>query len=167
MLTIATFDVTKLSPIQRDLDGPNKWNIECEKPRGFDVRLPYTINGINWKKNIVSAAQKMLCEIIKRRPDIGFMSLFPDQVRGILCNKYGNEWGRNFLAAFGGENIKKLLLTTEKYVAEYENSDEMDFTSFLPEPLLREHARTKEDIKSIARSIAIRREYENRRIDQV
>ena len=108
----------------------------------------------------------MLLKIITERTDIGFMSLFPDQVRGILCDKYGNSWGRSFLSDFGENNIKRLLLSTEKYIDSFKDFEEIDL-SLLPEPIKREHARTREDVKAVAVAVKRRKEYETRRMDQV
>ena len=124
------------------------------------------MNGKNWKKEVVSEAQRILMKIIKIRPDIGFMSLFPDQVRGILTDRHGNTWGRKFLSQFGEENIRSLLLATEKYIEAFENAEEIDLAG-LPEPIKREHHRTVEDIQAIAQALGRRKRYENRRIDSI
>ncbi|UCB56969.1 MAG: radical SAM protein [Candidatus Omnitrophota bacterium] len=166
VLTIATFDVTKNSPIQKNFVHPNVWGIEIDKPGGFEVRLPYTVKGENWKKMIVAEAHRILVKIIKERPDIGFMSLFPDQARGILGNKYGNGWGREFLSDFGQDNIRQLLLSTESYIDSFANQEEIEL-SLLPEPIKREHMRTSEDIKAVAEAISARKKYEERRMKQV
>lgn len=166
VLTIATFDVTKGSKMQRNLGDMSNLTLEFEEPKGFEVRLPYTVNGKNWKKFIVTEAQKILYKIIKERPDIGFMSLMPDQARGILCDKFGNRWGEKFLSEFGEDNIRQLLLSTENYIDKFSNCEEIDL-SVLPEPLKREHSRTMEDISVIAKAISSRRKYEGKRIEQV
>ncbi|MBF0465640.1 MAG: radical SAM protein [Nitrospirae bacterium] len=166
VLTIATFDLTKGSRIQGNLTYPNTYGLEFSRPEGFEVRLPYTVNGGNWKEEMVKEAQRLLVKIIRERPDIGFVSLFPDQVRGILCNRHGNDWGRTFLSRFGEDNIRELLLATERYVSAFEECQEIDL-SILPEPLKREHLRTKEDIKSISDAINRRKEYQSRRVNQL
>ena len=166
VLTIATFDATKRSPIQENLLLPKKFGLECEPPNDFEVRLPYTVDGKNWKKEIVVEAQRMLVKIIKERPDIGFMSLFPDQVRGILTERHGNTWGRKCLTEFGKENIQSLLLSTEHYIDAFENAEEFDLAG-LPEPIKREHQRIREDIKAIALAIGRRKKYETKRVDSI
>jgi radical SAM superfamily enzyme YgiQ (UPF0313 family) len=166
VLTIATFDLTKKSPIQNNFAFPNTYGLNCDKPNDFEVRLPYTVNNMNWKEMMVSEAHRMLINIIRERPDIGFMSLFPDQVRGILCNRYGNTWGREYLTEFGEDNIKRMLLATEEYIDGFGKSEGVDL-SILPEPIKREHTRTREDIKSIAGAIKRRKQYEMRRIKQL
>lgn len=166
VLTIATFDLTKRSPIQNHFSVPNPYGLDCDRPRDFEVRLPYTVNGMNWKEMMVAEAHRMLVNIIKKRPDIGFMSLFPDQVRGILCDKYGNDWGRKYLADFGQGNITRMLMAAEDYIDKFNNYEEIDL-SILPEPIKREHARTREDIKGIAGAIKRRKQYEKRRMKQL
>jgi hypothetical protein len=166
VLTLATFDVTKKSPIHEHFVIPNRYNLETVSADDFEVRLPYTINGNNWKQEMVIEAQRLLVKIISKRTDIGFMSLFPDQVRGTLCDLYGNGWGRKFLAQFGEENIRKMLLTAEKYAESIANAEEIDLAG-LPEPIKREHDRVSEDLKAIADAVRRRKMYETRRIDQV
>lgn len=166
VLTIATFDLTKHSPMQRNFYTPNPWGLDCEPAVGFEVRLPYTVNGRNWKDEQVAETHRVLHRIIDARPDIGFMSLFPDQVRGKLCHLNGNTWGRDFLERFGRENIRKMLTATEDYMRGYGDSENI-VASLLPEPLRREHHRTKEDIAAISRAISSRRRYQDVRIKQL
>ena len=59
-----------------------------------------------------------------------------------------------------------MLENTEAYVRDFENKRQID-VSTLPEPLKREHLRTKEDLAVLANAILMRREYEARRIQQV
>ena len=132
----------------------------------FQVRLPYTVDGDDWKKEMVPAAHRMMIDIIRRRPDIGFVTLFPDQIRGMFCDKYGNDWGRRFVERYGESNIREMLINTETYVQNYESKREVD-VSTLPEPLKREHFRTKEDMALLAKAVLRRRDYEQRRIEQV
>jgi hypothetical protein len=166
VLTLATFDVTKKSPIHEHFSIPNQYGLETTSAEDFEVRLPYTINGVNWKHEMVLEAQRLLVKIISKRTDIGFMSLFPDQVRGILCDRYGNGWGRMFLSQFGAENIQAMLLTAEQYADRFVNAEEIDLAG-LPEPIKREHARVSEDLEAIANAIRRRKLYEKRRMDQV
>lgn len=166
VLTLATFDVTKKSPIHEHFAVPNRYGLEMAPAEDFEVRLPYTVNGKNWKHEMVIEAQRLLVKIISKRTDIGFMSLFPDQVRGMLCDLYGNTWGKKFLSQFGEENIQAMLLTTEQYADRFANAEEIDLAG-LPEPIKREHDRVSEDLKAIADAIRRRKMYETRRIDQV
>ncbi len=168
VLTVATFDVTKHSPMQSSLMDGNTWNLDCEMPKDFEVRLIYTLDGENWKKKIVSYAQKFMLDVTKKRPDIALVSLFPDQVRGILTEKHNNKWGETFLKDFGEENLKKMLQATEGYIDIFANSEsgEMEL-SYLPDPIKREHFRTKDDIQAISKAIARRRRYEIKRGDSI
>ena len=166
VLTVATFDVTKRSIIHQNLTGSNRCGIKCEPAKDFDVRLPYTVNGRNWKKEIVSEAQHFMIDIMKERPDIGLMSLCPDQIRGALTDRHGNTWGKTFLAEYGEENIRSMLLATEKYSNVFDDDEEMELGG-LPDPLKREHHRTREDIKAIASAIERRRKYQVRRMDSI
>jgi radical SAM superfamily enzyme YgiQ (UPF0313 family) len=168
VLTVSTFDVTKASPMQSSLMENNPWNLECDDPEGFEVRLVYTINGENWKKKIVKYAQKFMLDVSKMRPDVALVSLFPDQVRGILTEKHDNKWGSTFLNDFGEENIRKMLQATEEYIDAFEStgSDEIEL-SYLPDPIKREHFRTKNDIDAISRAIARRKSYEAERSDSI
>jgi radical SAM superfamily enzyme YgiQ (UPF0313 family) len=166
VLTVATFDVTKWSRMQVSPHLPENLKIEVEKPRGFEVRLPYSINGENWKKYIVSEAHKFMVKITRARPDIALVSLFPDQVRAQLTDKHGNEWGRLFLNSFGEERIVELLNATEQYAQAFANNDEIELAG-LPDPLKREHLRTQEDIAAIAHAIKRRKQYETKRADSI
>ncbi len=167
VLTIATFDFTKFSPMHQYYKYPNKYGIYCEKAKGFEVRLPYMIDGNeNWKKTIVRQAHEMLLKIIKVRIDIGFMSLFPDQIRMAYCEKHGNNWGRDFLKKYGEENIRSLMGNTEQYLEAFNNREEFDISA-LPEPLQREYHRELEDLAAIKQAITRRRSYEQRRMEQV
>ncbi len=165
-LTIATFDLTRGAPMQQNFKEDNIYGLTMVQAQGFQVRLPYLINNENWKAKVVPAAHEMMRDIIKKRPDIGFMTLFPDQVRSMYCEKYTNRWGQTFLERYGEDNIKKVLLDTEKYITTYKNQQEIE-VALLPEPLRREHFRTKEDISLIASTVKTRKEYEKRRIEQV
>jgi hypothetical protein len=107
-----------------------------------------------------------MIDIVRNRPDIGFVTLFPDQLRAMLCDKYGNDWGTKFVERYGEENVREMLLNTETYVKNYENNRSIDVAS-LPEPLKREHFRTKEDLALLAQAVLRRRDYEDRRIQQV
>lgn len=165
-LTITTFDLTRKSPMEQEFSPENHYKLDCEPAKDFQVRLPYTVNGENWKKKIIPLAHKMMIDIIKGRPDIGFMTLFPDQIRAVLCDRYGNDWGRIFVEKYGTENVQQMLLSTEKYARDYAADKDID-PSRLPEPLRREHYRTREDLALIARAVRLRREYEDRRFNQV
>lgn len=165
-ITIATFDLTRGSPMEQDFIKDNAYGLEMLPAKDFQVRLPYTINGRDWKGEVVLWAHKIMLEVVKERPDIGFMTLFPDQIRSLYCDKYTNKWGQNFVERYGEQNIKEMLLNTEKYVKAYQERGEID-PNLLPEPLKREHFRTKEDIKLIASAIIRRKGYEERRIRQV
>lgn len=165
-LTIATFDLTRGAPMQQNFKKDNPYGMVMAPADGFQVRLPYTINGENWKAAIVPWAHEMMHAIVKERPDIGFMTLFPDQIRSMYCDRYTNKWGRIFLERYGEDNIKKVLLDTEKYIKAYKDKEEIDI-SLLPEPLRREHVRTKEDLRLIVSCVMSRRKYEKRRIEQV
>ena len=166
VLTVATFDVTKKSRIHMNFKTPNRFGIDCEPAQGFEVRLPYTIDGQNWKQQIVHEAQQFMVEIMKARPDIGLMSLCPDQIRSAMTDIHGNQWGSKFSREFGEDNIRSLLLTTERYIDAFKDGDEMELAG-LPDPIKREHHRTMEDIKAIAKAIKRRKNYENRRMDSI
>jgi radical SAM superfamily enzyme YgiQ (UPF0313 family) len=166
VLTLATFDVTKHSRMQTDSTLPDDIKLEVEPSNGFEVRLPYVLNGENWKRVIVAEAQRFMVKVTKKRPDIGLVSLFPDQVRVIYTEKHGNGWGRKFLSKFGEDKIKALLLATEKYIDAFENESEIELSG-LPDPLKREHIRTKEDIDAIAQAIKRRKRYETKRSDSI
>jgi hypothetical protein len=165
-LTMTTFDLTRKSPMEQDFTPINIYKLDCEKAKDFQVRLPYTVDGQNWKAVIIPKAHQMMIDIIRGRPDIGFMTLFPDQVRSLLCDHFGNEWGRIFVKKYGEENVKAMLLSTENYAKSYSTNTIIDPTQ-LPEPLRREHYRTKEDLAMIARAVTLRRDYEDRRFNQV
>ena len=165
-LTITTFDLTRKSPMEQEFSPENPYKLDCEPAKDFQVRLPYTVNGENWKKKIIPLANKMMIDNTKGRPDIGFMTLFPDQIRAVLCDRYGNDWGRIFVEKYGTENVQEMLLSTEKYARDYAADKDID-PSRLPEPLRREHYRTREDLALIARAVRLRREYEDRRFNQV
>ncbi|MBF0298311.1 MAG: hypothetical protein HQK51_06300 [Oligoflexia bacterium] len=130
------------------------------------MRLPYFVHDSNWKEKIVPLAHKVMHEVIKQRPDIGIMTLFPDQIRSFFCDKFGNRWSTSFVKEFGGENITKMMLDTERYMNLYKHKDEVD-PSLLPEPLRREHYRTKEDMAMISAAILNRKKYEKLRFEQV
>ena len=165
-ITITTFDLTRGAPMERNYTKENPYNLEMIPAKDFQVRLPYTINGENWKEQIVAAAQKMMLSVVENRPDIGFMTLFPDQIRSMYCDRYSNRWGQIFLEKYGKSNIEEMLSNTEKYVKDYQNKKEIDL-GLLPEPLRREHFRTKEDMEMIASAVMARKNYENRRVRQV
>mgnify|MGYP000633938098 FL=1 len=165
-ITITTFDLTRGAPMEQNYTEENPYNLEMIPAKDFQVRLPYTINGENWKEKIVAAAQKMMLSVVRSRLDIGFMTLFPDQIRSMYCDRYSNRWGHIFLEKYGKENIEEMLSNTEKYVKDYQNKKEID-TDLLPEPLRREHFRTKEDMEMIASAIVARKSYEDRRVRQV
>ena len=165
-LTLATFDLTRKSHMEINFKPDNIYKLDRMPAKDFQVRLPYTVNGENWKKKIIPIAHKMMIEIIKNRPDIGFMTLFPDQIRSLFCDHYGNAWGRVFVEKYGSKNIQEMLLTAEQYASDYSNNRDID-PSKLPEPLQREHFRTKEDLAMIANAVQLRREYEQKRFNQV
>ena len=165
-LTVATFDLTRGSPMQQNFKKDNPYGMDMTPAEDFQVRLPYTINGENWKATIVPLAHKITRDIVKERPDIGFMTLFPDQIRSMYCERYTNKWGQIFLERYGEDNIKKVLVDVEKYITTYKDKEEID-PGLLPEPLRREHFRTKEDMRLIASAVKARKEYEKRRADQV
>jgi tRNA A37 methylthiotransferase MiaB len=165
-ITITTFDLTRGAPMEQDYTKENSYNLEMIPAKDFQVRLPYTINGENWKEKIVAAAQKMMLSVVRNRPDIGFMTLFPDQIRSMYCDRYSNRWGQIFLEKYGESNIEEMLSNTEKYVKDYQNKKEID-PDLLPEPLRREHFRTKEDMEMIASAVMARKNYEDRRVRQV
>lgn len=165
-LTIATFDLTRKSPMAETFTPDNPYGLTMVEASDFQVRLPYLVDGENWKEKIIPAAHRMMIDIIRNRPDIGFVTLFPDQVRSMLCDRFGNDWGRIFVKQYGVDNVRTMLLDTERYVMDYQNKRDFDQTS-LPEPLKREHQRTKEDMLILAQAIKSRKLYENRRINQV
>ncbi len=165
-ITLATFDLTRKSPMAESFTEDNQYGLDCIPAEGFQVRLPYTVNGLDWKKDIVGAAHQMILEIIRERPDIGLVTLFPDQIRALFCDRYGNNWGREFAEKIGKNNVAEMLVNTEKYVTAFKEGRQVDI-SMLPEPLKREHNRSKEDIAMIANAVLRRRDYETRRIDQV
>ena len=165
-LTVASFDLTRNSPMDENFEPDNEYGLERQPTEGFQVRVPYQINGGNWKQEIVIAAHEVLSQIVRRRPDIGFVTLFPDQIRGMFCDKYGNDWGRTFVRQYGEENVREMLANVDAYVENYRHNRDIDLTS-LPEPLKREHLRTKEDLALLAEAVLRRREYEARRIEQV
>ncbi len=165
-LTISTFDLTRKSPMEQDFHQHNAYGLDMAAARDFQVRLPYTVNGEDWKREIVPAAHGVMIDIIRRRPDIGFVTLFPDQIRSMFCDKYGNDWGRTFVVQYGEENIREMLVNTEAYVKAFNGNSEIDPAS-LPEPLRREHLRTQEDMNLLATAVLRRKDYEKRRIEQV
>lgn len=165
-ITLATFDLTRGSPMAADLEAARDFGVDGVAPQDFQVRLPYLVHGGNWKAEIVPAAHAMMVEIVRARPDIGFVTLLPDQVRAMLCDRYGNDWGRTFVARYGEENVREMLLNTEKYARDYAERRDID-PAALPEPLRREHFRTKEDMALLAKAVLSRRAYEQRRIEQV
>lgn len=168
VLTVATFDVTKHSPIQASLNQGNPFGLECEEPVDFEVRLPYTLHGENWKKKIVAYAHRFMVDVTRARPDIALVSLFPDQVRGILTERHDNRWGKTFLKDYGEENITQLLNATEEYIDAFEENDSSEIElSYLPDPLKREHFRTKQDIEAIQEAIKRRKKYESKRSDSI
>ncbi|OVE81654.1 hypothetical protein BVY03_03375 [bacterium K02(2017)] len=165
-LTLATFDLTRGSPMEQDFVEDNVYKMDMEPAQDFQVRLPYFVGGENWKSMIVPKAHRMMIEIIKGRPDIGFMTLFPDQIRSIFCDQFTNEWGRIFVEKYGKEGVSEMLLSSEAYADNYENKKEINADK-LPEPLKREHERTKEDLELIAKAMEMRKLYEKRRFTQV
>jgi hypothetical protein len=165
-ITLATFDLTRRSPMEEEFTPSNPYKLDCMPATDFQVRLPYTVGGENWKEKVVPVAHQMIIDVIRQRPDIGFVTLFPDQIRSMLCDRYGNDWGKTFVERYGEDNIREMLLNTEKYASDYANKREIDPMA-LPEPLRREHFRTKEDMALLAKAVIQRREYEQRRFNQV
>ncbi|MCW8914497.1 MAG: radical SAM protein [Magnetovibrio sp.] len=165
-LTISTFDLTRKSPMEEEFTPDNVYGLDAVPATGFQVRLPYTVDGREWKNEIVPAAHRVMIDIVRDRPDIGFVTLFPDQIRAQFCDQYGADWGRVFVERYGEENIREMLSNTEKYVQNFENKTEVDIAT-LPEPLKREHFRTKEDMALLAQAVLRRRTYEQRRVEQV
>jgi radical SAM superfamily enzyme YgiQ (UPF0313 family) len=165
-ITLATFDVTRGAPMEQKYVPNNQYELEIVPASNFQVRLPYTVKGENWKEMIIPAAHKIMLDVVRNRPDIGFMTLFPDQVRSIYCEKFTNNWAGSFLKRYGESNINEMLANTEKYIENYNNKRDID-PALLPEPLRREHFRTKEDMMMIAKALAARKDYEKRRADQV
>lgn len=165
-ITLATFDLTRGSPMERDFSKDNIYKLDMVPAQDFQVRLPYLVNGENWKAKVVPMAHQMMIDIIKARPDIGFMTLFPDQIRALFCEEFGNDWGRVFVKRYGEENVQSMLLDAQEYADNYRNNIEIS-TDKLPEPIRREHFRTKEDLEMIARAMQSRKNYEQRRFDQV
>lgn len=165
-ITIATFDVTRGAPMEQNFTPDNPRGLYIIPASDFQVRLPYTIEGENWKKKIIPWAHKIMRDVVRERPDIGFMTLFPDQIRSVYCEKFTNRWGQIFLEKYGEENIKSMLVNIEKYIDAYKNKHDID-PALLPEPLRREHFRTKEDMKMIAEALIARKGYEERRTEQV
>ena len=152
--------------MERDFKPDNPYALDCVPARDFQVRLPYLVNGENWKEKVVPMAHKMMSDIVRARPDIGFVTLFPDQVRSMLCDWFGNDWGRQFVDRYGESNIREMLVNTEKYAEAYKEKRDID-PAALPEPLRREHFRTKEDMMLLAQAVMQRKEYEVRRLEQV
>ncbi|HAK89652.1 MAG TPA: hypothetical protein DCP24_11445 [Nitrospiraceae bacterium] len=165
-ITIATFDLTRGSLMEQNFKADNAYGLEMLPAEDFQVRLPYSVKGENWKQKIIPSAHRIMLDVAKARPDIGFMTLFPDQIRSIYCEKFSNAWGQSFLEKYGEENIKSMLANTEKYIDDYKNNVDID-PALLPEPLRREHFRTKEDMEMIASALIARKNYEKRRADQV
>jgi len=167
VLTLATFDFTKFSPMHRNYQYPNKHGLYSEQAKGFEVRLPYMIDDYdNWKKMIVGQAHEMIIKIVNKRPDIGLMSLFPDQIRIVYCDKYTNEWGREFVKKYGEKYIRAFMGHAEEYMEAFNKGEEVDISS-LPEPLQREYQREVEDLLAIKQAIERRKQYEDRRMEQV
>jgi len=165
-ITPTTFDLTRGAPMEQNFMENNPYGITMSPAIDFQVRLPYLINGKNWKAHIVPKAQQFIFNIINERSDIGLMSLFPDQIRSLYCDKFTNKWGQLFVDKYGKNNVKDLLLQTEKYIETYDNNKNIN-PDLLPEPLRREHFRTKEDIKIMASALLSRKKYEQKRIDQL
>lgn len=165
-ITVTTFDLTRGAPMHLQFNPDNPYKLTMLPPEDFQVRLPYLIDGENWKEIIVKWGHQMMSEVVRLRPDIGFMTLFPDQIRSLYCDRFGNDWGRQFLDRFGEDNIKEMLFNTNRYMKDYEAGKEID-VDMLPEPLRREHFRTKEDLALIARAVMARKKYEGRRTKQV
>ncbi len=165
-ITIATFDLTRGAPMEQDFIEDNPYGLEMYPATGFQVRLPYMIKGDNWKEKVVESGHRIMLEVVRNRPDIGFVTLFPDQIRSAYCEKFSNRWGQIFLERYGEENIKSMMSNTEKYIQNYREKGDID-PALLPEPLRREHFRTKEDMKLIAAAMLTRKSYEKRRADQV
>lgn len=165
-LTLTTFDLTRGSPMEQEFTKENPYGLDMVPAEGFQVRLPYTVHGQNWKEFIIPKAHEMMIKIIKNRPDIGFMTLFPDQVRAVFCEQFGNDWGMKFVAKYGEDNVREMLENTQRYSQAYASGAQVDIEK-LPEPLQREHLRTKEDLAMIANAVNLRKDYEKLRHDQV
>lgn len=165
-ITLTTFDLTRGAPMQINFKANNPYKIDRLPPKDFQVRLAYTVAGENWKAQIISYAHAMMLEIVRKRPDIGFVTLFPDQIRAMFCDRFGNDWGRTLVQKYGENKIKDMMSDTQKYMNMYESTKDLDATA-IPEPLRREHYRTKEDLRMISEAIGSRRLYESRRFDQV
>jgi hypothetical protein len=165
-ITPTTFDLTRGAPMQQNFREDNPYGMQRREAEGFEVRLPYLINGENWKAEIIPQAHELMLKVVRDRPDIGFMTLFPDQVRSMFCEEFTNQWGRKLVDRYGQDNIREMLLNTENYIQAYNRKQDIN-PDLLPEPLRREHFRTKEDMRLIAASIMTRKDYEHRRFDQV
>lgn len=165
-LTLATFDLTRKSPMERRFTPDNDYGLDCIPAKDFQVRLPYTVHGGNWKNEIVPKAHRMMLDIITRRTDIGLMTLFPDQIRMILCQEYGNTWAVDLAGKIGSDMIRDMLVHASDYVENYHKEKNLPLES-IPEPFVREHLRSKEDLYLIAQAVQLRKNYETRRIDQV
>jgi radical SAM superfamily enzyme YgiQ (UPF0313 family) len=165
-ITLATFDLTRGSPMEQDFVEDNEFNLQMVAAEDFQVRLPYTVADENWKAQIIPIAHQMMIDIIRGRPDIGFMTLFPDQIRAVFCEEFGNNWGRIFVERYGREGVTDMLLNAEKYAKDYANGNQISVDK-LPEPIRREHYRTKEDLELIARAMNMRKSYEANRFEQV
>ena len=165
-LTLSTFDLTRGAPMEQNFLPNNEYELDMVPANDFQVRLPYTIGGENWKSNIISIAHRMMIQIIKGRPDIGFMTLFPDQIRALFCEEFGNNWAKEFVVRYGEKGVKEMLLNAEKYADNFGEFDQIS-PNKLPEPIRREHFRTKEDLGLIAKAMNMRRLYEVNRFEQV
>ena len=75
-------------------------------------------------------------------------------------------WAKEFVFHYGEEGVKQMLLNAEKYADEYREFDQIA-PEKLPEPIRREHFRTKEDLRLIAQAMKMRKLYEVNRFEQV
>ncbi len=165
-VTPTTFDLTRGAPMELNFKEDNPYGMTRREAEDFEVRLPYMIHGESWKEKIVPKAHELMMAVVSERPDIGFVSVFPDQVRSMLCDRFGNRWGSTLGKKYGEEIVRELILNTAHYMKAFAEKKEID-AEMLPEALRREHFRTKEDIRMISEAVLMRRSYESRRFNQV
>ncbi|MFA6431998.1 MAG: radical SAM protein, partial [Candidatus Margulisiibacteriota bacterium] len=59
-ITLATFDLTRGAPMEQNFIPDNSYSLSMNPAVDFQVRLPYMVNGENWKQKIVPAAHRMM-----------------------------------------------------------------------------------------------------------
>lgn len=113
-MSLGSFVVDRLSPIEVNDDVRSKYDIELFEVGDMTTEVGYTYKGCDIRSEARQRAFAYTEAIFSARPDLAVTSLLDEETRCVMVDGFGNRFGARLAADLSGVQLRSVLLRAMK-----------------------------------------------------